>query len=254
MQANKAIEVSDIKDDYQVVEQGRIQMDGPRTNSHLKSVTVMGPKGKPVVLKIPRSLVPEVKRMYHPAFWNIETLDSPAGTVSAYSFIDKIAQGVTAAQRIGGEIRLHGLRINFFAFQSSGITSDTAVLQVIKDKQPAAGLPNWSDLFEPIGGGTDASAYTVAVPKYDTRKRFDYVDRRLLNSSWTAAYYNAGPTISIRHQVGVIEMKFNGAKIEYDPSLGVITKGFNVDLYGWGLQTSDTTRVTASYELFFEDA
>lgn len=253
MASSSEVKVHTQVDGFDVIDLGPTKVNGPSAKARKKGkkIVVKDASGKTHHIEIPRPIVAEIKRTFQAAFWDNETLDSPAGTFSAFSFINQIGQGVGANERLGDQVVVLGLRIRFIAIQSIAVAHFPARLDLVVDKQPAAGASAWTDLYQGIGGA-NANAYIVAIPDFDRRTRYEYLDSRILVSSWTAAYADGGGAhIAVKPMVGEFDVRIN-RKIKFDSN--VIMSGVEYWLYGWGVQNSDTTQVTASYELFFQDA
>ena len=227
----------------------------PPFESAAKLMTVQVGKGKKkrgVRMRIPRGLLPELKRKFDPAFWDGETLDSPSATASQYALFAQIVQGTNAQNRLGDSIFVDKVVLRLHLEQSTSNTFSTACLAVVMDMEPAAGNPAWTDVFQGIGAAT-APAYLNAIPNFDKRLRFSYKERMSIPLSWSGAYWNgSAATVSPHPKQIVMEIPVK-RRVSYDNSGGVY-RGCELQLFGWSDLTANTPKVWGSYEIFFTDA
>lgn len=221
-----------------------------RKNQSL-SVQVKGKgkgKARTMKLSIPRSMIPEVKRMFNAAFWDQETLDSPAAGASFYSLGAQVQLGTGAIQRIGDSIFIKEVVVRYHLIQSASASNCTAVIAMNLDHEPAAGGPNWAGVYQGIGSSS-ASAYTVAIPDFDQRSRFSYLRREVVPLAPQAVnVFNL-----VKPVVATMRVPIN-KWVRYDNTTSIPTQGVDVQLWAWSDLTSNTPTLTASYELFFTDA
>lgn len=237
------------------------QPDNPRSagGSNFMRVTLPGKgkgkkgKGKAMVLHIPRSLMPELKRMFNAAFWDAETLDNPTGPASSYEFFNQITQGVGATQRIGDCVFIENIVLRLQLQQSPSISQCTTVIELIGDKQPAAVIPTWNDIFQGIGGAS-AVAYLTAIPNFDERNRFRYLQRETIPMSWSAIAFDTGNTQHAAAAPKSITINLPiKKKIMYNGTGGVYA-GMTLYLWAWSELTANTPHMNGSFEIFFTDA
>ncbi len=209
-------------------------------------------KGKAMKLRIPRAMLPELKRHYSAAFWDAETLDIPTSTASSYDFFTQIAQGVAADSRLGDSIFVEKVVVRLYLEQSSSNTFTTADLAVVFDQEPAAGAPAWTDIFQGVGAA-GVAAYHVVIPNYDKRFRFRYAKRATVPLAWASSYWNGSAgVVSIRPVTMTLEIPVK-RRIQYDNTNGRPIRGCELMLWGWSDVSSNTPKCTASYEVFFSD-
>lgn len=232
----------------------------PATGSK-RVVLASGKKGKkgkgnrPVVLNIPRSfLSTEIKRYVStPAFWDAETLDVPTSTASRASMFTNIVQGTASGNRVGVQIRVLEVVFRIYLEQSASITFETVDLAAVLDTEPAAGAPSWTDVFQGAGGG-GVTYYHVATANNDNRFRFKYLRRMTIPMEWQTSYWNGAAAVGIVKPVTIeLALKLN-RQVVYNASTGRPYKGCELDLWGWGDVNANTTKATATVEIFFTDA
>jgi len=212
-----------------------------------------GKKGKMIKLRLPASVLPELKRHYAAAGWDAETLDIPTATASSYNFFTQIGIGTANDSRLGDAIFVERVVIRLYIAQSASATSSVANLALVQDLEPAAGAPAWTDMFQGVGGAGPA-AYHVAIPNYDKRYRFKYLERAVIPLHWSAAYY-ASPSTFV--SPGTTTLHFEvpiKRKVYYDNTNGRPVRGNELMLWGWSDTNTNTPQATMSYEIFFTDA
>jgi hypothetical protein len=213
----------------------------------------VGKGKKKTMIRLPRSLIPELKRLVLPAFWDQETLDDPGHTASLFSFLGQIGQGTGASNRLGDAIIVERIVIRYHVEQSASQSFCTAVLELIEDKEPAVGAPVWTDVFQGIGGAS-TSAYLVAVPNFDKRSRFSYLKRRTMPLSWQAASYNGSTVTNAPAVTDGVMVILPKRRVEFDNTSAPPYKGAEFRLFGWSDITANTPKITASAEIYFTDA
>jgi hypothetical protein len=233
--------------------------DGGRGRSGFKTIKIGGKRNKQVMLRIPRALFPELKRIYNPAFWNNETIDIPTNPLSIFGFFSQIVQGSGAQNRTGVVIMVERIVIRLYITFSQSQAQVTPCFALVMDKEPAvveaiASAPAWLDMFEGIGGAS-APAYLVALPNDDKRWRFDYLKRVQVPTAACVAPVLAGFVPAYITQPRYIEIDVPIRKsIKYDSVSGTPYAGGELNLAGWSDVGTNVPLVTASYELFFSDA
>jgi len=219
-----------------------------------RSITVRtggkGKKGGLQKLFLPRSMIPETKRMFS-YFWDAETLDAPSGGASSFFFLQDIAQGSNSTQRIGDSIFVKRIVIRLIIDQSAGNNTTTANLALIKDTEPAAASPAWTDLFQGIGGSS-AAMYNVAIPNFDERSRFKYLKRITQPLVWQAAYYNAA-AFGTPQVISLTLVQEVNQQVSYNGTSATPERGAEISLWGWSDLTANTPKCNASMEIFFTD-
>lgn len=200
---------------------------------------------------LPISVRPEVKRKYNVAFWDAETMDYPPGTASQQRFFNNIAQGLAADSRVGDTIYVKMLKIRGLVQMNVTSSSTNAMLALVEDTEPAAGVPAWTDVFQGIGGAGNAS-YCNAIMNYDKRPRFRLRRFKRIPLSWTAAYYNAGAVASARAVPFEMTVKVNRL-VKYD-NTNAPYKGSEYYLFGWSDLAANTPLCSASYQIWFTDS
>lgn len=226
-------------------------LDATRGAKSLTVLTGSGKKQRRVKLMIPRAFFPELKRMYQVGFWDAETMDAPSATASRFGFLANITVGGGATNRIGDSIYVENVIVRLHVEQSTSVTYTTANLAFVVDKEPAAGAPAWTDVFNGIGAAS-ATCYDVAIPNYDKRARFVYAKRDTIPLAWSSSYYNAAAIVSVKPYTAVYDIPIKRV-VEFDGS-GSVYAGPELYLFGWSDVTSNTPKAYASYEIFFRDA
>jgi len=245
-----------IASDWAVVE----SKTGPPSTAKMSRISIPqgtgknGRKKKDVVIHIPRSFIPEVKRMFNAAFWDAETLDDPVVGFSTFGFFSQVTQGNGAQNRQGDYIFVNKLVIRIQLIGSVSAPSHTAVLALNLDKEPAvvesiASPPSWSDYYQGIGGA-GLAAYTVPIPNYDKRARFGYLKH--ITEPMTPMSVSPGGSVFYQEKYITIEHTFN-RKIRYDSTMGTPYAGCEAFLIGWSNLAANVPKAEASYELFFTD-
>lgn len=235
-------------DDADLVESKEVAEPGLTSRFGRKGVRRVGKN-----LMIPRSMFkPEVKRSYNTSFWDQETLDNPTAGASVWSFLASIAQGTGASQRIGNVVQAHKLVIRLVIQGSSSQTSTTAHLAMVRDKEPYAGAPVWTTVFNGIGAASN-DAFNVAIPNADKRFRFDYLRTVHVPIEIQAIAWNGSAfTAAIRPEY--VELTFNiNRRVRYDNANTAPIQGCEYVLFGWSDISANTPKATGSFELFFSD-
>ncbi len=226
---------------------------GNRGRDLMVTLPGKGKKGKKVKLRIPSSMIPELKRYYQVAFWDVETLNSPAGTASSYNILQNITPGTSAITRLGDAIYIEKIVIRLLVYQVTTITFTTANIAVVIDNEPAVGSPAWTDIWQDIGG-SDPGAYDVAIPNYDKRFRFNIVREARIPLEWAAAYWNGSTAlISTRPQLLVLDIPIK-RRVMYNGATGAPYRGCNISVWGWSDANANPPLAQGSYEVFFRDA
>jgi hypothetical protein len=226
-----------------------------------KTMTVLAPgkgkkgKGKRLKLRIPRSMIPEVKRQAFAAFWDMQAMKNPSvdTTAARYNLFDDIALGTGSANRLGDAVFVEKIVIRLMVHGQSAETFGVSTVAVVMDTEPASSVANWLDMFSGIGAG-NTGLYDVAIPEQDERFRFRYLREVRFPHYWSAAYYNAGTTAAVIPHCVTLDIPIK-RRVMYDATQTKPVAGCNVGIHGW----SDTTlgtwpRAYGSYEIFFRDA
>lgn len=233
-----------------------------------KTMTVMLPgkgkkgKAKQVKLRIPPSMIPELKRQVFAAFWDTQELKTPTddATASRYMVLDDISLGTGSANRLGDAIYVDRLVVRIMVkprFDVSYVTTGTASVAnflVVMDTEPDATVPAWTDMFATIGAGSVA-LYDVAVPEPDKRFRFRYLREVRAPLEWTAAYWDVTNSRAVAQMKPIcitLDIPIR-RRVMYDSSVAKPVKGFNLGIFGWS-DLSNSVRAWGSYEVFFRDA
>lgn len=213
-----------------------------------KRVVALDKSGHIPARFIPQSMRTEVKRFINPAFWDAETLDNPTAGASAYLQFANIAQGAAVNQRIGDAVYIKRISVRWWCAQSVSALFSPFVLAFVEDTEPAAGAPNWSDVFQSIGA---ASLAAYMNPQLNNDQRFRFRLKRLVRVEMDIKAIGAASTSSA-HVHGEMSfpinklIKFNGA--------GGIYRGSNWILFGWSQLAANTPQITASFATSYTDA
>lgn len=218
----------------------KVQMPGKR-----------GKVGRSLVLRIPQGMLPELKRQYFAAFWDAETLDDPAATASNYQFFSQISQGSNSYNRLGDSIFVDRVVIRMIIVQSGDVSHETANLALVLDQEPAAGTPAWGDMFQGIGAAS-LQAYNVAIPNYDKRSRFKFIERASLPLAYTSAYGVGAAFSSVMPRTITFDIPIK-RHVRYDGTGARPYSGAELMIWGWSDVASNTPQATASVEIFFTD-
>lgn len=213
-------------------------------------------KGRQVKLRIPASMIPELKRQSFAAFWDTQPLKTPANdaTASRYMLFDDISLGTGSANRLGDAIFVEKIVIRLLVHGQVTTTFNTATLAVILDTEPDATAPAWTDMFAGIGAG-GTGLYDVAIPEQDKRYRFRYLREVRVPLKWTAAYYTgAAAVVSLEPFLITLDIPIK-KRVMYDASVSKPVKGCNVGVFGWSDESGATLpKAYGSYEIFFRDS
>lgn len=221
----------------------------------MKQMTIVagrGKKKKSVKLFIPRSMTQqEVKRWFNAALFDGALMGIPSGTPLKTQTLSAITQGGGAINRLGDAIFVHEVVFRVMIVPDATITWSVANLAWVLDREPAVGLPNWNIVFNTIGGA-GAGCYDVAMPAYDTRFRFKYLERMTVPCSWHAAVWNGAAVVaSVLPIVATVRVPIK-KKVMYDATNAVYA-GVELLLYGWS-SGGNAPLLTTSVEVFFSDA
>ena len=190
--------------------------------------------------------------MFNAEFWTAETLDDPATGASRYGFLADITQGGNDKQRIGDQIYLKRIIIKLHLHQSASSPSNIVRLALVQDTEPAAGVPNWSDIWQ--GGLANTESYMQAIKNYDKGHRFRILRQFSRTLQWGAATINAGTVTGAPQKMSIVINKAINKKIWYDGAATVPYKGCELYLFAWGENNSNTVQAYGSYQVFFTDA
>lgn len=231
---------------------------GPYGAGKSMTITLPGGKngrGKRVKVRIPRSMIPELKRQSFAAFWDTQPMKTPSNdaTASRYMLFDDISLGTGSANRLGDAVFVEKIVFRLMVNGSSASTFQTTTLAVVMDLEPDATVPVWADMFASIGAGNNG-LYDVAIPEQDKRFRFRFLREIRIPHKWTAAYYNAATVASVEPFLITLDIPIK-RRVEYDASAAKPVKGCNVGIFGWSDSTVATLPAAyGSYEIFFRDA
>jgi len=223
----------------------------PKGAKNIVVATGKGKKKKMVTLRIPSALFPELKRYVNAEFWTAETLDDPATGASQYSIFTSIVQGSAATNRNGDMIRIKNVVLRFYLLPSTSLTNTTVEIAVVRDKEPATGVPGYTTIWQ--GGLANVKGYHAAVPNYDKRTRFDIMRMEHCAMDWAAAYYNAAAIVSVKPITLMMDLPVNKV-VRYDGTGARPYSGSELEVFGWSDVSSNTPQAFASLEVFFVDA
>lgn len=212
-------------------------------------------KGRRMKLQIPRSMIPEVKRITA-YFWDAQYMKNPAvdTTASRYMILTDIVQGTGSSNRLGDAIFVEKVVLRFYFNGTSQTTFQISNGVVFADNEPAAAVPNWADLFTGIGVG-NTGLYDVAVPEQDERFRFKMLREFHNMHFWSAAYYNAGAFAAVRPIFIELEIPIK-RRVMYDSTQAKPVAGCDIGVMGWSDMAGGATlwpQGYASYQVFFRD-
>lgn len=214
----------------------------------------LGRDGRIPAYLLPRSLKPEVKRQFAAASWDAETLDDPAHTPSRFGFFVNIAQGVGGDGRVGDQVNVKRLLIRGHVRANTTSTYNQTVLCLIKDTEPAAGVPAWTDVFQGIGAAS-LDSYMNPILNFDKRFRFRIVKLKRYGLGWKSAVQAVGGG-SILNSPQIVPFVFNipmNQSVKFDGT-GAVTNGCEYYLFGWSTQNTNTPVAYMGYQTYFTDA
>lgn len=205
------------------------------------------------IAAIPRSLRPELKRANFPAFFSQTHIASPSVGVSTKAFLAGIAQGVGGSQRVGDQIFAKRLTIRGNISQNQTAVFERAVVCIVLDAQPAAGVPGFNDVF--ASGLPLDTDYFNPILNDDKRRRFKILRLLRWPLMWQAAVQAVGGgsiLASPQSHPFEISVKIN-KKVSYNEASAPPYMGCEVIMFAWSDSTSNLPFLDASAFLSFTD-
>lgn len=201
---------------------------------------------------VPRSLQPEVKRKNYPAFASQQTLNHAAGAFT-YAFLAQIAQGVTGGTRVGDQLFAKRLTLRGNISQNATAVFERAVVCIVLDSQPAAGVPSFTDVFQ--GGLPLDTDYFNPILNDDKRRRFKILRLLRWPLMWQAAVQaTGGASILASPQSHAWECRVNiNRKVAYNENAGAPYQGCEVLMFAWSDSTSNLPFLDCSGYLEYTD-
>nr|WAE42280.1 MAG: capsid protein [Cressdnaviricota sp.] len=208
-------------------------------------------KRKVTMKQLPSMLRPEMRHLIQNV-WTAETLDTPAAP-SVLTNILQIPVGTDYDTRTGYEVFIQGVRIKGQVNASTASPQDSFRIDVLLDREPAAGYSGGAALFNLIYGTfyTTASDQLCAVLDPHARQRFKILRslRRQDISNYINPATNAAPQqhfdmwIPLRRK---LRFSQTGTSNPYF--------GFNLVVMGWSNVASNTPQVFMVTDVSFTDA
>lgn len=198
--------------------------------------------------RMPPSLRPEIKRLVDQS-WTAQTL-SNAGSAAFNFNIDKLAQGDNYNQRQGDRVFSKGFYIKGIIEGSSSNNYVNYRIDVIRDRQPAATSPGWTDIY--LGGGATNTDNMNAVLNPNNRQRFKIL-KTFKGTVQSYLMSTTGPTVTpgVKHFTAFIRSRH---QLMYN-NTGNSTPndGYHYFIVGWSDVTANTPQVFMTVEHSYTD-
>lgn len=201
--------------------------------------------------RLPSALRPELKHLIQNT-WTAETLDPPSAP-SVNTSILQIPVGTDFDTRTGYEVALRTLRLKGFVQGSTGSPSDAWRIDVLLDKEPAAGYSGGAALFNLIYGTfyTSASDQLNAVLDPHSRQRFKIL--RSIRRTDMSQYINPATNAGTPQYFDVF-LRLNRKCRFSQTGTSNPYYGCNIVVMGWSNVGSNTPQVFMVTDLTYFDA
>lgn len=201
--------------------------------------------------QLPSAIRPELKHLIQNS-WTAETLDTPAAPSVLASML-QIPVGTDYDTRTGYEVALRTLRLKGYVTSSSSQPQDAWRIDVLLDREPAAGYGSAASFFNLVYGTfyTTASDQLNAVLDPHSRQRFKIL--RSIKRTDRNMYANPATNSTSQHYFDMF-IRLNRKCRFSQTGTSNPYFGCNIVVIGWSNVASNTPQVFMVNDLTYFDA